>query len=149
MNIYILQVVVAQNLKLYLYPTYPYMTLGTFLKYLQSPSSEADHSTTRFSAPYPKALTEDSKIRKSSHQKLRQKMLFPSLHTQKSCVFSWFLPKVSESSLGVKQGTRAATSTSPLAAFQPWPSIFSDHVALSRVAKPSAAPFRLVPGAVV
>ena len=113
----ILQVVVAQNLKLYLYPTYPYMTqpsLNIFNRPLARLTIAQPGSVLLTPEHWLKTL-----IRKSSHQKLRQKMLFPSLHTQKSCVFSWFLPKKASHLLGSKKAPEPPLPLRHLPRFNP------------------------------
>ena len=76
----------------------PYMTLGTFLTYLKSPSSEADHSRTR-SNPYPRALWVDS------HQKVidlaSSKNGNTPVFTPKNHVFSHVFSQKSEISWSI------------------------------------------------
>ena len=114
----------------------PYMTLGTFLTYLKSPSSEADHSRTR-SNPYPRALWVDS------HQKVidlaSSKNGNTPVFTPKNHVFSHVFSQKSEISWG--QSAHAATSRARRVSTM---AIQSPHVAQRRPAHRN----RLVPGAI-
>ena len=93
----------------------PCMTLGTFLTYLKSPSSEADHSRTR-SNPYPRALWVDS------HQKVidlaSSKNGNTPVFTPKNHVFSHVFSKKAKY-LGVNRHMPPLPEPD---AFQPWPS---------------------------